>query len=120
PAQFGSTFDDFGEQFITDNTIHIRHVVIPMRYLKRAPLLDVRAESQDISDHGLHSSRMYPLTGPREWRKVRTEMRRQRQTENNKKATEEVSGWFTAASGGTLYNGDAFPKEYLNSVFTGD
>ena len=31
-----------------------------------------------------------------------------------------MSGWFTAASGGTIYNGDAFPKEYAGSVFTGD
>ena len=31
-----------------------------------------------------------------------------------------MSGWFTAASGGTIYSGDAFPKEYAGSVFTGD
>ena len=31
-----------------------------------------------------------------------------------------MSGWFTAASGGTIYNGDAFPKEFAGSVFTGD
>ena len=31
-----------------------------------------------------------------------------------------MSGWFTAASGGTIYDGDAFPKEYVGNVFTGD
>jgi putative membrane-bound dehydrogenase-like protein len=29
-AQFGSTLDDFGHRFITQNTTHLRHVVVPM------------------------------------------------------------------------------------------
>ncbi|HUS08335.1 MAG TPA: PVC-type heme-binding CxxCH protein [Bryobacteraceae bacterium] len=120
PAQFGSTFDDFGNQYISQNTTHIRHVVVPMKYLARAPLLEVRAMAQDISDHGRPSSPMYPLTGPQEWRKQRTAIRQQRYNENQLQVTERVGGWFTAASGGTVYTGDAFPKEYAGSVFTGD
>jgi putative membrane-bound dehydrogenase-like protein len=120
PAQFGSTFDDFGNRFITQNTIHIRHVVVPMQYVARAPLLEVGAVAQDISDHGRPSARMFPLTGPQEWRKKRTQVRQQRYNENNLNVTEQVGGWFTAASGGTLYNGDAFPEEYVGNVFTGD
>jgi putative membrane-bound dehydrogenase-like protein len=120
PAQFGSTFDDFGDRFITENTTHIRHVVLPMRYLSRAALLEVHAEAQDISDHGRPSAQMYPLTAPQEWRKERTRLRQQRYNENKLNITEQVGGWFTAASGGTLYNGDAWPKEYAGSVFTGD
>jgi putative membrane-bound dehydrogenase-like protein len=120
PAQFGSTFDDFGNRFITQNTTHIRQVIVPMQYLARAPLLEVSAEAQDISDHGRPSARMYPLTGPQEWRKERTELRQKRYNDNKLNVTEQVGGWFTAASGGTLYNGDAFPKEYVDNVFTGD
>lgn len=120
PAQFGSTLDDFNHRFITQNTTHIRHVVIPMQYLMRAPLLEVRAVAQDISDHGRPSSPMFPLTGPQEWRRQRTALRQQRYSENKSNVIERVGGWFTAASGGTLYDGDAFPKEYVGSVFTGD
>lgn len=119
-AQFGSTFDEFGDRFISQNTTHIRHVVVPMQYLTRAPLLEVGAVAQDISDHGRPSARMYPLTGPQEWRKQRTALRQQRYNENGLNITEQLSGWFTAASGGTLYNGDAFPKDYAGNVFTGD
>ena len=43
PAQFGSTIDDFGNRYISQNTTHIRHVVVPMQYLLRAPLLEVAA-----------------------------------------------------------------------------
>jgi putative membrane-bound dehydrogenase-like protein len=120
PAQFGSTFDDFGNRYITQNTTHIRHVVVPMQYLARAPLLEVRAVAQDISDHGRPSAPMFPLTGPQEWRKERTQLRQQRYNENKLNITEQVGGWFTAASGGTIYDGDAFPKEYAGNVFTGD
>ncbi|HZQ53555.1 MAG TPA: PVC-type heme-binding CxxCH protein [Bryobacteraceae bacterium] len=119
-AQFGSTFDDFGNRFITQNTTHIRHVVLPMQYLARAPLLEVAAEAQDISDHGRPSARMFPLTHPQEWRKERTSLRQERYNENDLHRTEEIGGWFTAASGGTIYNGDAWPKEYVGNVFTGD
>jgi putative membrane-bound dehydrogenase-like protein len=124
PAQFGSTLDDFGERYIAQNTIHIRHVVVPMQYLVRAPLLEVHAEAQDISDHDDEkergSARMYPLTAPQEWRKQRTQIRQQRYNENDLHIHEALEGWFTAATGSTLYNGDAFPKEYVGDVFTGD
>jgi len=119
-AQFGSTLDEFGRRFITQNTTHLRHVVVPMRYLNRAPLLEVRSPAQDISDHGRPSSPMYPLTGPQEWRKERTALRQQRYNENKSNIVEQVGGWFTAASGSTLYDGDAFPIEYDGTVFTGD
>ena len=120
PAQFGSTFDDFNNRFITENTTHIRHVVLPMQYLLRAPLLAVHSEAQDISDHGRPSAQMFPLTAPQAWRKERTRLRQQRYNENKLNITEQVGGWFTAASGGTLYNGDAWPQEYRGNVFTGD
>jgi putative membrane-bound dehydrogenase-like protein len=120
PAQFGSTMDDFGNRYISQNTTHIRHVVMPMQYLARAPLLEVGQVAEDISDHGKPSSPMYPLTGPQEWRKQRTQIRQQRYDENNLNRTEQLGGWFTAASGGTIYDGDAFPKEYVGNVFTGD
>ena len=69
---------------------------------------------------GGHRLRCIRLTGPQEWRKQRTALRQQRYNENNLNRTEQLSGWFTAASGGTLYNGDAFPQEYVGNVFTGD
>lgn len=120
PAQFGSTISDFGDRFISQNTTHIRNVVVPMQYLARAPLLEVRAMAQDISDHGRPSAPMFPLTGPQEWRKERTSLRQRRYNDNNSNRTEQVGGWFTAASGGTIYDGDAFPAEFVGNVFTGD
>ena len=120
PTQYGTGMDDWGNRFITQNTTHIRHVVVPMGYVARAPLLEVGAVAQDISDHGRPSAPMFPLTGPQQWRQQRTRLRQQRYDENNLNRTEQLAGWFTAASGGTVYLGDAFPPDYVGNVFTGD
>ena len=120
PAQFGDTFDDWGNQFITQNTIHLRHVVLPMHYVARAPFIDVPAYAQDISDHGQPTAPMFALTQPQEWRVERTKLRQQRYKEQGLNRTEHASGYFTAASGGTVYNGDVFPEQYRGSIFTGD
>ena len=120
PTQFGMTFDDWGNRFLTQNTVHLRHAVLPMQYLTRAPLVDPGAVSQDISDHGRPSVPLFPLTRPQAWREQRTRLRQQRYDENKLNKTEQVGGFFTAASGGTVYNGDVFPTEYWGSIFTGD
>jgi hypothetical protein len=60
-AQFGSTFDVWGDRFITHSRMHVRHVVLPRQYLARAPLLDAGAAALEISDHGRPSGRMYPI-----------------------------------------------------------
>ena len=120
PTQFGMSFDDWGNRFMSQNTIHIREAVVPMQYLIRAPLLEVDGVAQDISDHGLGTARMYPLTQPQKWRKERTQLRQQRYDENKLNRTEQVAGWFTAATGNTVYTGDVFPKEYWGNAFTGD
>ncbi len=120
PAQFGLTFDDWGNRFITQNTVHLRHVVLPMHYLAKTPFLDVPAMAQDISDHGRPSSPIFPLTQPQAWRVERTRVRQQRYNENQLNRTEQVGGYFSAATGSTVYNGDVFPKEYWGNVFTGD
>ncbi len=120
PAQFGLTFDEWGNQFICNNTQHIRQVILPMNYAARAPLLEIPAYQQDISDHGQPSSPMFPLTGPQEWRKQRTELRQKRYDENGLDRKEHVGGYFTGASGITIYTGDAWPAEYRNNAFVGD
>src|SRR5437867_461573 len=94
-TQFGMTFDDWGNKFMTQNTIHIRHVIVPMQYLARAPLLEVRAVFKDISDHGSPNVRVFPLTRPQAWRQARTQLRQQRYNENKLNRTELVGGYFT-------------------------
>jgi putative membrane-bound dehydrogenase-like protein len=120
PTQFGMSFDDWGNRFLSQNTVHLRHAVIPMHYLRRAPFLETGAVSEDISDHGKPSAPMFPLTRPQLWRRQRTSLRQKRYDENKLEKIERLEGFFTAATGGTVYTGDVFPEEYRGNVFTGD
>lgn len=120
PAQYGLTFDDWGNRFITQNTVHLRHVTVPAEYLGRSPYLEVGAVAQDISPDGKGQTPMYPLTKPQQWRVQRTALRQERYKETNPGRIEHLQGYFTAASGSVVYNGDAWPAEYYGSVFTGD
>ena len=116
-AQFGQTIDDWGNRFITQNTLHIRQVVIPRRYLHRTASTPAPNPLFNISDHDLE---MFQLTPPPYWRAERTKRRQQQYREQNLDRVEYAEDAFTGSSGGTIYDGDAFPKEYYGNIFTGD
>jgi hypothetical protein len=60
-GQFSNTFDDWGNRFINDNSNHIRHTVLPLKYLARNPNLAVANVEEGISDHG-GSSVVFPTS----------------------------------------------------------
>lgn len=119
PGQYGLAIDDWGHRFFTANSLHIRQVVTPLRYLERNPYLPSSAKSsvENISDH---DPIMYQLTKTPYWRQVRTDRRNKVFQENHSDQVEYARDHFTGASGGTIYEGDAFPKEYYGNIFTGD
>jgi putative membrane-bound dehydrogenase-like protein len=102
-GQYGNTFDDWGQRFVCDNQHHLRHVVLPSRYLARNPYLAVPAVLEDVSElpSGPLGSggQIYPLS--RNW------------TTSNLHA-----GRFTAACGVTIYRGDLLPAEHRGAAFT--
>lgn len=115
-AQFGQDVDDFGHRFVTQNTLHVRHVVVPNSYMKRNPYLS-GAPRTNINDHGL---RMYQQTPTPYWRAERTKRRNKRYDEKDLDRTEYARDHFTGCSGGTYYSAAAFPKEYQKCLFTGE
>jgi len=116
-GQFGQTLDDWGNRFITQNTLHIQHTVIPWRYGHRHPYLPSFRASVNISDHDLE---MFQKTPPPYWRAERTNRRNKDFQERKLDRVEYAEDHFTGASGGTIYTGDAFPKEYYGNYFMGD
>lgn len=116
-AQFGLTLDDFGDRFFTQNTIHIRHAVIPKRYLSRHGHLPSTNAVTNISDHDLI---MFQDTPPPYWRAERTRRRNETYQEQNLDRVEHAEDHFTGASGGTIYTGHAFPDGFYGNIFTGE
>ncbi len=119
PGQFGLAIDDWGHRFFTANSLHIRQVVTPLRYLERNPHLPSSAKSaiENISDH---DPIMFQLSETPYWRQVRTDRRNKEFQEKHIDRVEYARGHFTGASGGTIYAGDALSKEYYGNIFTGD
>ncbi|MEX1136736.1 MAG: PVC-type heme-binding CxxCH protein [Balneolales bacterium] len=117
PAQFGQSFNDWGHRFITQNTLHIRHVVVPWRYLHRHPHMASTKAVKNINDHGL---RTYQLTPAPYWRAERSARRQEQYDEQGLDRIEHAEDHFSGASGGTIYNGHAFPEEYHGNIFTGE
>lgn len=119
PGQLGLAIDDWGHRFITANSIHIRQVVIPLRYLERNPFLplSLKPAVENISDHDPF---MYQFSETPYWRQIRTDRRNKEFQEKRLDRTEYARGHFTGASGGTFYWGDVLPEEYYGNIFTGD
>lgn len=119
-AQFGHSYNRWGHWFIAQNTVHLRHTVIPPGYLDRNPLLGFQAAVQDISDHGRPAASVYPISQPQRWRVERTRARQRRYAETRPGQVEQLAGYFTAAAGTTVYSGDSFGPKFEDAVFVGE
>ncbi len=117
PTQFGQALDDWGNRFVTQNTLHLQQVMIPWRYLHRHRQLPSTAALLNISDHDLT---MYQHTAAPYWREERTRRRQQQYYEQGLDRIEYAANNFTGASGSTVYQGDAFPPDFYGNIFTGD
>jgi putative membrane-bound dehydrogenase-like protein len=97
-TQYGQSFDDFGQRFISWNTVHIRHVVMEQRYLARNPNAPVTATAQELSDAG-STPRVFPIS------------------ETTKRFNAETPGFFNASCGLTIFRGDGLGDQYRGQAF---
>jgi putative membrane-bound dehydrogenase-like protein len=137
--QFGHSIDDWGTRFVCSNSDHIQQVVFPQEYLSRNPYLAASNPVRSIATDGA-SARVFRRSPPEPWRIVRQKWRAAekgyRLTVNDdgtweftpldpsKKPgavpTEYPVGFFTSATGITIYRGNAYPDEYRGNAFVGD
>lgn len=120
PTQFGMSFDAWGNRFVTQNTVHLRHVVVPARYAFRNPFYSPPSMLHYVPGDDPRNSIVRPLTQPQQWRVERTALRQERYDETRPGRQELVGGHFTAATGTTVYLGDAWGDEYYGSVLIAD
>ncbi|MFO0954241.1 MAG: PVC-type heme-binding CxxCH protein [Isosphaeraceae bacterium] len=124
-GQFGNVFDDWGHRFVCNNRLHARQIVLPAHYLARNPDVTVAGVIADIASDG-NEAAVYRVSPPEPWRVVRS-----KQYETKMKtdlvfarrlapAERHPAGFFSSASGLTLYRGAAFPAEYRGNVFVCD
>jgi putative membrane-bound dehydrogenase-like protein len=137
--QFGHSIDDWGTRFVCSNSNHIQQVVFPQRYLARNPYIAASNPIRSIAADGA-SARVFRRSPPEPWRIVRQKWRAADKgykliinddgawefiplDPSKKKGavpTEYPVGFFTSATGITIYRGNAYPEEFRGNAFVGD
>ncbi|MFV1968125.1 MAG: PVC-type heme-binding CxxCH protein, partial [Pirellulaceae bacterium] len=115
---FGQAIDDWGDRFLCTNQQHALHVVpIPHRYLARNPFVASPNLTRNISSYG-HPARLYPTSQPDPWRRERAADPAWVRFYGEAEAT--ANGYFTAASGPTIYQDQTFPPAFRGNHFSVD
>jgi putative membrane-bound dehydrogenase-like protein len=118
-GQHGLSFDDFGHRFACNNSDHIRFYIYDDRYAARNPFYAMPACIQSIAVDG-PAAEVYRISPEEPWRVIRTKWRVSGLVGGPIEGGGRASGYFTGATGTTIYRGNAFPKEYLDNAFVGD
>src|SRR4051794_33823135 len=119
-GQYGLTSDPWGHWFVSTNSQHLRHVILPDHALRRNPSLPVRAVTLDIPEHG-PACKVFRISPFEAWRVERTRRRAGAPDSSRFPTTELVPGGFvTSGCSPLLYDADLLPKDYRGSVFVCD
>ncbi len=117
--QHGMSFDDWGHKFLTGNSNHIQQVMYEDRYLARAPWLAAPPARIDIAEDGPQAE-VFRSSPVEPWRVVRTRLRVSGAAKGPIEGGGRAAGYFTGATGVTLYRGTAFPSEWYGMAIVGD
>ena len=99
-SQFGQTRDDWGNRFLSWNTIPIRHALFDQQFLDRNPRLSAHGV-RDLAD-AIDTGQVFPLSlRPQTFNRERT-------------------NYYNALSGLTIFRGDALGRQYAGSAFVGE
>ena len=120
-SQFGHSMDDWGNRFVCSNSNHIQHVVYPSHYLKRNAYLAVPGVLRTAARKGA-AAPVYRQSPPEPYRVVRTARRAADPNFRKRLSPTELvaTGFFTSATGVTIYRGGAYPEKYQGNAFIGD
>lgn len=118
-AQHGLSFDDWGRKFVCHNSDHIQLVLFEDRYIARNPYLAAPGPRKSIASDGPQAE-VYRISPVEPWRIVRTRLRLKGVVPGAVEGGGRAAGYFTGATGTTIYRGDAWPREYLGNAFVGD
>ena len=137
--QYGHSMDAWGTRFVCSNSNHIQQVVYPQYYLDRNPYFAASDPIRSIAEDGA-SARVFRISPPEPWRIIRQKWRAADKgyelvvnadggweflpldpsKPKGAVPTEYPVGFFTSASGVTIYRGNAYPAEYRGNAFVGD
>jgi len=115
---FGLALSDWGDRFLVTNQQHALYVApLAHRYLARNPYYAAPNPVVNVCTYG-HPAPVYPTSRPDPWRLARSKEPAWVKFYGEAEAT--ANGYFTAASGQTIYRATEFPPEYRGNHFSVD
>lgn len=117
-GQHGLSMDDWGREFVCSNSVPLITLMYDGRYIERNPYVQAPAAALSI-DAEPRFHQLFRLSPNEPWRVVRTRLRSKGVVPGSAEAG-RPSGFFTGATGITVYRGDAWPREYRGNLFVGD
>lgn len=118
-AQHGQSFDDQGRKFVCHNSDHLQWVWYADSDAARNPWYSPPSPRESIAVDG-PAAEVYRLSPVEPWREVRTRLRLKGLVPGPIEGGGRAAGYFTSATGVTVYRGDAWPEEYRGQVFIAD
>lgn len=118
-GQHGMTFDDWGHRFVSANSDHAQLIVYRDQYLARSPLPSAAPARVSIAVDGGQAP-VYRISPVEPWRIVRTRLRASGLSKGIVEGGGRPAGYFTGATGITIYRGDAWPESTKGQAIIGD
>lgn len=118
-GQHGLSFDDLGRRFTCNNSDNIRLFMYDDRYGSRNPSYSMPAPLVSIAVDG-PDAEVYRISPDEPWRVLRTRWRVGGLVSGPIEGGGRPSGYFTAATGVTIYRGNAFPEQFHGNAFVAD
>ncbi len=118
-GQHGMSLDDWSQRaFVCGNSEPVHLVMYDGQYLARNPYLQAPAAAINIAPEGKFTKLMR-ISDVEPWRVLRTRLRKKGIIPGSDEGG-APSGFFTGATGITVYRGDAWPAEYRGQLFVGE
>ncbi len=118
-GQYGLSYDSRGRKFTCSNSDHINYFMYEARYGDRNPLYAMPPALASIAVDG-GAAEVYRISPEEPWRVIRTKWRVSGISPGMIEGGGRSAGYFTGATGMTVYRGNAWPEEFLDNAFTGD
>jgi putative membrane-bound dehydrogenase-like protein len=118
-GQHGLSFDNRGRKYVCSNSSHLQTLLYEERYAARNSFAAMpRALAEIAVDGG--AAPVFRISPDEPWRVIRTQWRVGGLVPGPVEGGGRPSGYFTGATGVTIYRGNAFPDDMLGDVFVAD
>lgn len=118
-GQHGLSFNRWGDKFVCSNSDHIQHVWFEDRYVARNRYFAAPSARKSIAADGPQAD-VFRTSPVEPWRIVRTRLRVKGIVPGPVEGGGTAAGYFTGATGVTIFRGNAWPEKFRGQAIVGD